>query len=87
MQVETALQIGRQIGRVETLARSAHSRVDDLWRVLAMLNSEKQGGRRRSLPWVQIIAMGVTAGSSLLGIILPERAAGLIAAIARTMGG
>jgi hypothetical protein len=52
-----------------------------------MLNSEKQGGRRRSMPWVQIIAMGVTAGSSLLGIILPERAAGLIAAIARTMGG
>ena len=85
MQVETALQIGRQIGQVETLAKSAHIRVDDLWRALAMHSAKDGRGRRGSLPWDKIIRylpMAVVGATSLLGIVWPEPVAKLIAAMA-----
>ncbi len=85
MQLEM-LEIGKQIGRAETLAKTAHIRVGDQWGVINMLLRDRSDAkRRRSLPWAAIIRyfpMALVAASSAFNIVWPEPLAKLIAIMA-----
>jgi hypothetical protein len=82
------IEIGRAIGRAETTALSAHARLDEVradLRVVAMGMMRHRDGKRAETPWLHIIGIGVTAISSLLGLILPERAASILSTLAHAL--
>lgn len=77
-------EIMQEIGALRTGLLMTNRRIDDLRReimVHIMLQHRKRqrGGSR--IPWLQIVAMGTVALSSILGLVSPEKAAAILRAL------
>ena len=77
------LAIGQLHGRVAALERATTREVIALRRelithVMLIHRKLKNGGHKARVPWLNIIAMAVTGGTSLLGLLKPETAAAIL---------
>lgn len=74
--------MAHRIGKLESGLESLISRGDDRWNLVLILLRKNGNGHARRFPWMQLAAMGTVALTSLLGLISPEKAAGILRALA-----